>query len=132
MRFLGLALRLELVQVSEHGVELLARRGEVLLVVEERRLLGLHARLLALHLLGVGGLRDGVLLRELVVTGLRLLLRRLRFSEQRCEVRLRNLGTQTPLYPTWRTDADSWQREESASRQDASLHATTQYKTNPS
>ena len=39
MRFLGLALRLELVQVSEHGVELLARRGEVLLVVEERRLL---------------------------------------------------------------------------------------------
>ena len=39
---LGLALRLELVQVREHRVELLPGRGVVLLVVEERRLLGLH------------------------------------------------------------------------------------------
>merc|ERR550537_2054873 len=64
---LRLALRLELVEVRKDRIELLARGGEVLLVVQEGRLLGLHLGLLALHLLGVRRLRDGVLLRELVV-----------------------------------------------------------------
>merc|ERR1719443_541522 len=50
---LRLALRLELVEVRKHRVELLARGGEVLLVVEEGRLLGLHVGLLILDFLRV-------------------------------------------------------------------------------
>merc|ERR1719171_2842947 len=88
---LGLALRLELVQVREHRIKLLAGRGEVLLVVQEGRLLRLHLGFLALHLLHVRRLRELILLRELVVRGLRGTLRRLRLRQEGSEVRLRNL-----------------------------------------
>merc|ERR1719171_1031706 len=88
---LGLALRLELVQVREHRIKLLAGRGEVLLVVQEGRLLRLHLGFLALHLLHVRRLRELVLLRELVVRGLCGTLRRLRLRQEGSEVRFRNL-----------------------------------------
>merc|ERR1719171_348518 len=88
---LGLALRLELVQVREHRIKLLAGRGEVLLVVQEGRLLRLHLGFLALHLLHVRRLRELVLLRELVVRGLCGTLGRLGLGQKAREVRLRNL-----------------------------------------
>merc|ERR1719379_1927236 len=88
---LGLALRLELVQVGEHRVKFLARRGEVLLVIQEGRLLRLHLCLLALNLLNVGRLGELVLLRELVVGRLRSTLGSLRLCQKRGEIRLRNL-----------------------------------------
>merc|ERR1719171_283420 len=80
---LGLALRLELVQVREHRIKLLAGRGEVLLVVQEGRLLRLNLGFLALHLLHVRRLRELILLRELVVRGLCGTLRRLLRLDER-------------------------------------------------
>merc|ERR1719247_4071958 len=82
---LGLALRLELVQVRQDRVELLARRPEVLLVVQEGRLLRLHLGLLALYLLRARRLRDRILLRELVIAGLRLLLGCFRLGKESSE-----------------------------------------------
>merc|ERR1719375_1119812 len=88
---LGLALRLELVQVCKNRVKLLTSRGEVLLVVKEGSLLRLNLGLLALPLLRVRRPGELVLLGELVVRGLRGALRSLSLSQEGGEVRLRNL-----------------------------------------
>ena len=71
---LGLALRLQLVKVGKDGVQLLRRRGLVLLVVAESNLKLLHLVRLALHVTLLRRLGDGVLLGQLVVGGLRRLL----------------------------------------------------------
>merc|ERR1719248_94861 len=88
---LRLALRLELVQVGQDRVELLARRGLVLLVVAEGNLELLHLVRLAVDIALLRRLRHGVVLGELVVRGLRGLLIRLRLREHLGEVALRDL-----------------------------------------
>merc|ERR1719281_486036 len=88
---LRLALGLQLVQVCKDSVELLSRRGLVLLVVAEGNLELLHLAGLRLHVPGLRRLRDRVLLRELVVSLLRSRLVRFGLREQRSEVRLRDL-----------------------------------------
>merc|ERR1719409_660261 len=88
---LAFALRLELVEIHENRVKLLASRGFVLLVVVEGNLELRHLVLLPLRVTKLRCLRHGVVLRQLLVS-LRLGgLVRFRFRKQSREVRLRYL-----------------------------------------
>merc|ERR1719353_919985 len=88
---LRLALRLQLVEVGQDGVQLVGRRGLVLLVVAERNLQLLHLIGLALHVALLRRLGDGVLLGQLVGGGQRRILISLSLGQQRGEVALRHL-----------------------------------------
>merc|ERR1719407_84606 len=87
---LCLALRLQLVQVSQHRVQLLRRRRLVLLVVTKRDLELLHLAGLALHVALLRGLGHSVLLGQLVVRRRSRRLVRLGIRQQLREVRLRD------------------------------------------
>merc|ERR1719407_82969 len=88
---LCLALRLQLVQVSQHRVQLLRRRRLVLLVVTKRDLELLHLAGLALHVALLRGLGHSVLLGQLVVRRRSRRLVRLGLRQQLSEVRLSDL-----------------------------------------
>merc|ERR1719321_86575 len=88
---LGLALGLQLIKIGQHGIQLLARGGVVLLVVQKRRLLRLHRRLLTLDVLDVCSTSHCILLSELVVGGLGSLLLRLRLCKESSKIRLCDL-----------------------------------------